>query len=58
MIKNDDGTVTVSSTKYNGKYLLGNLLVCGDCGLHTGDGQNGERSYGDVLPGLKRESKL
>jgi len=32
-IKNADGTVTVSSTKYNGKYLLENLLVCGDCGV-------------------------
>ena len=32
LIKDVDGTVTVSSTKYNGKYLIGNLLVCGDCG--------------------------
>ncbi|MHB8065295.1 MAG: recombinase family protein, partial [Ruminiclostridium sp.] len=28
----EDGTVEVSASKYNGKYLLGNLLVCGDCG--------------------------
>ena len=32
LIKNEDGTITVNSTKYNGKYLLGNLLVCGECG--------------------------
>ena len=32
MIHNEDGTVSPSDTKYNGKYLLGNLLVCGDCG--------------------------
>lgn len=29
---NEDGMVEISSSKYNGKYLLGNLLVCGDCG--------------------------
>ena len=29
---NEDGTVEISGSKYNGKYLLGNLLVCGDCG--------------------------
>ncbi len=27
-----DGTVETSSSKYNGKYLLGNLLTCGHCG--------------------------
>ena len=32
LVKNADGTLTASSTKYNGKYLLGNLLICGDCG--------------------------
>ena len=31
-ISNEDGTVEISGSKYNGKYLLGNLLVCGDCG--------------------------
>ncbi|MGE4273730.1 MAG: recombinase family protein [Desulfitobacterium sp.] len=31
-ISNEDGTVEISGNKYNGKYLLGNLLVCGDCG--------------------------
>ena len=28
----EDGTVETSGSKYNGKYLLGNLLVCGNCG--------------------------
>lgn len=28
----EDDTVDASASKYNGKYLLGNLLVCGDCG--------------------------
>jgi site-specific DNA recombinase len=28
----EDGTVSLNDSKYNGKYLLGNLLVCGDCG--------------------------
>lgn len=32
VIHNEDGTVSSSDSKYNGKYLLGNLLVCGDCG--------------------------
>lgn len=32
LVVKDDGTVEVSENKYNGKYLLGNLLVCGDCG--------------------------
>lgn len=31
-VSNEDGTVEISGSKYNGKYLLGNLLVCGDCG--------------------------
>ena len=32
VIYHEDGTVSSSDSKYNGKYLLGNLLVCGDCG--------------------------
>lgn len=28
----EDGTSSLSTTKYNGKYILGNLLACGDCG--------------------------
>lgn len=32
LIQREDGTVESSISKYNGKYLLGNLLVCGDCG--------------------------
>ncbi len=32
IISNEDGTVEISGSKYNGKYILGNLLVCGDCG--------------------------
>ena len=31
-INNSDGTVSQSGSKYNGKHLLGNLLVCGNCG--------------------------
>lgn len=31
-VSNEDGTVEISGSKYNSKYLLGNLLVCGDCG--------------------------
>lgn len=31
-VRKEDGTVEPNSRKYNGKYLLGNLLVCGDCG--------------------------
>lgn len=33
VISNEDGTVKISGSKYNGKYILGNLLVCGDCGV-------------------------
>ncbi|NMB98608.1 MAG: recombinase family protein, partial [Clostridiaceae bacterium] len=32
VVSNEDGTVKIRGSKYNGKYLLGNLLVCGDCG--------------------------
>ncbi len=32
MVSNEDGTVEINGSKYNGKYLLGNLLVCGGCG--------------------------
>ena len=32
LISNEDGTVETSGSKYNGKYILGNLLVCGDFG--------------------------
>ena len=28
----EEGTAESNISKYNGKYLLGNLLVCGDCG--------------------------
>ena len=31
-VSNEDGTAEISGSKYSGKYLLGNLLVCGDCG--------------------------
>lgn len=31
IVRKEDGTVESNSRKYNGKYLLGNLLVCGDC---------------------------
>ena len=32
LVTSEDGNVEISGNKYNGKYLLGNLLVCGDCG--------------------------
>jgi len=32
LITSEDGTKEASGSKYNGKYILGNLLVCGDCG--------------------------
>ncbi|WP_077611617.1 recombinase family protein [Clostridium sp. Marseille-P2415] len=32
LVRKEDGTMESSTSKYNGKYLLGNLLVCGDCG--------------------------
>lgn len=32
IVRKEDGTVEVSGSRYNGKYLLGNLLMCGDCG--------------------------
>lgn len=28
-----DGTTEIGKSRYNGKYLLGNLLVCGECGV-------------------------
>lgn len=32
IIYNEDGTTEIRKSRYNGKYLLGNLLVCGECG--------------------------
>lgn len=32
IVYKEDGVFESSTNKYNGKYLLGNLLVCGDCG--------------------------
>ncbi len=32
-VSNEDGALKTKESRYNGKYLLGNLLVCGDCGL-------------------------
>ena len=32
LIHTENGTVESSASKYNGKYLLENLLICGDCG--------------------------
>ena len=32
LIGKEVGMVETSGSRYNGKYLLGNLLVCGDCG--------------------------
>lgn len=32
LISKEDGSAKASGNKYNGKYVLGNLLVCGDCG--------------------------
>ena len=32
LVHQEDGTVESCVSKYNGKYLLGNLLICGDCG--------------------------
>jgi site-specific DNA recombinase len=31
-INKEDDTAESNGSKYNGKYILGNLLVCGDCG--------------------------
>ena len=32
LVNREDGTIETSGRKYNSKYLLGNLLVCSDCG--------------------------
>jgi len=32
-VNNEDGVLETSGSKYNSKYILGNLLVCGDCGM-------------------------
>lgn len=32
LVSKEDGTIENNGSKYNGKYLLGNLLVCGHCG--------------------------
>ena len=31
-IRKEDSTVETNGSKYSSKYLLGNLLLCGDCG--------------------------
>ena len=32
LISKEAGTIKTSGSKYNGKYILGNLLICGNCG--------------------------
>jgi site-specific DNA recombinase len=32
LVCKEDGTVESNTSKYNGKYLLGNLLMCGNSG--------------------------
>ncbi|WP_349680767.1 recombinase family protein [Clostridium sp. UBA6640] len=32
IVYNEDGSIEASKSKFNSKYFLGNLLVCGDCG--------------------------
>jgi len=32
-VSNEGGTLETTRSKYNSKYILGNLLVCGDCGV-------------------------
>lgn len=32
IVRNDDGSIEASKRKFNSKYILGNLLVCGNCG--------------------------
>ncbi len=32
IVRNDDGSIEASKSKFNCKYILGNLLVCRDCG--------------------------
>ena len=32
VIHKDDGTTEIGKSRYNGKYVLGNLLACGECG--------------------------
>lgn len=32
IVRNEDGSVEASKSKFNSKYILGNLLVCEDCG--------------------------
>ena len=34
IVRNDDGSIEASKSKFNSKYILGNLLVCGDCGAY------------------------
>lgn len=32
IVRNDGGNTEVLKSKFNSKYILGNLLVCRDCG--------------------------
>lgn len=32
IVRKDDGSIETSKSKFNSKYILGNLLVCGYCG--------------------------
>lgn len=32
IVRNNDGSIETSKRTFNSKYILGNLLVCGDCG--------------------------
>jgi len=49
-----DGSVEISGSKYNSKYVLVNLLICGDCGASYRRRTERGKVVGAALQGSKR----
>ena len=57
LLRTADGNQISSGNRYSSKYLLSNLLVCGDCGEDSGVERSAGRLYGDVGQGWKKERR-
>jgi site-specific DNA recombinase len=57
LVYKEDGTVESSANKYSGKYILGNLLVCGDCSASYRRRTERGKAVWSVRRELKKEKR-
>lgn len=57
VVSNEGGTVETSESKYNGKYLLGNLPVCDDCHASYRRRTEPGQGFGAVQPELTKAKR-